>query len=124
MIFRFKRLSGGSEVLSIQQFELIPELAGNPYLPRLFEMFAKDQSQISQVNCRQRYDCDNHAKAYMLHKSFGVLQGEFNTAIDSFLKAQSPDERMQRTSLAIALYNTSCGLCTDVEGDLNAFFTV
>lgn len=48
-VYRFKRLSGGSEVLSVEQFELIPELAGNPFLPRLFEMFAKDQSQISQV---------------------------------------------------------------------------
>ena len=52
VVCRFKRLSGGSEVLSAQQFELIPELAGNPYLPRLFEMFAKDQSQISQVQIK------------------------------------------------------------------------
>eukprot|EP00892_Ulva_mutabilis_P011103 jgi/Ulvmu1/8365/UM042_0071.1 len=75
---RFKRLSGGSSVLSVQQFELIPELAGNPFLPRLFEMFAKDPAQISQV--------------------------EFNSAIDSLLKAQSPEDRMQ---LAFRMFDMS-----------------
>jgi hypothetical protein len=61
-------------LLSAQQFETVPELAGNPFLPRLFQMFDHDQ--------------DNK-----------LTQEEFNAAIETFLKAQTPEERMQRAHL-------------------------
>lgn len=72
-VCRFKRLSGGSEVLSAQQFELIPELAGNPFLPRLFEMFAKDQSQISQVQHGQTSATENMLAADALAQCFSTV---------------------------------------------------
>jgi hypothetical protein len=47
---RFHKLAQGSTSLSIRQFELIPELAGNPFLPRLFAMFDKDEDgSLTQV---------------------------------------------------------------------------
>jgi hypothetical protein len=65
-------LSHGSDKLSAAQFELIPELAGNPFLPRLFELFDHDQDGF-------------------------VNQDEFNHAVDYCLRAQTPEDRMRCT---------------------------
>lgn len=69
---RFTKLSQGSSKISVNQFELLPELAGNPFLPRLFEMFDADQD--------------------------GKLSlPEFNSAIDFFLRLQSIDDKEECT---------------------------
>ena len=48
---RFHKLAQGADVLSVRQFELIPELAGNPFLPRLFAMFDTDKDgKLTQVH--------------------------------------------------------------------------
>ena len=57
--------------MSARQFELIPELAGNVFLPRLFEMFDEDRDGL-------------------------LSQAEFNNSIDHFLRSQTPEERMKR----------------------------
>jgi hypothetical protein len=57
-------------MLNVQQFETIPELAGNPFLSRLFQMFDTDR--------------DNK-----------LTQEEFNSAIDYFLRAQAPVDRIK-----------------------------
>lgn len=67
---RFKRLSDGSDLLSVHQFEMVPELAGNPFLPQLFALWDHD-------------------------KDDKLTQEEFNAAIDTFLRAQTPEEKMQ-----------------------------
>jgi hypothetical protein len=67
---RFSRLSDGSDLLSIHQFEMVPELAGNPFLPQLFSLWDSD-------------------------KDDKLTQEEFNAAIDTFLRAQTPEERIQ-----------------------------
>lgn len=67
---RFQKLSKGSPKLNAQQFETIPELAGNPFLSRLFQMFDTDRDDQ-------------------------LTQEEFNSAIDYFLKAQAPEDRIR-----------------------------
>lgn len=52
----------------MNQFELLPELAGNPFLPRLFEMF----------------DADQDGK---------ISLSEFNAAIEFFLKLQNTSDK-------------------------------
>ncbi|KAI7844791.1 hypothetical protein COHA_001671 [Chlorella ohadii] len=39
---RLKRLGRGEKELARSDFQMIPELAGNPFLPRIFEMFDAD----------------------------------------------------------------------------------
>ena len=72
---RFQKLSAGADEVSVHQFEMIPELAGNPFLPRLFQMF----------------DANKDSK---------LTQAEFNSAIDYFLKAQTPEDRVKCVSRA------------------------
>lgn len=49
---------------------MVPELAGNPFLPQLFALWDRD-------------------------KDDKLTQEEFNAAIDTFLRAQTPEEKMQ-----------------------------
>lgn len=49
---------------------MVPELAGNPFLPQLFALWDHD-------------------------KDDKLTQEEFNAAIDTFLRAQTPEEKMQ-----------------------------
>lgn len=39
---RLKRLGRGEKELARSDFQMIPELAGNPFLPRIFEMYDQD----------------------------------------------------------------------------------
>ena len=39
---RLKRLGRGEKELARSDFQMIPELAGNPFLPRIFEMWVLD----------------------------------------------------------------------------------
>lgn len=39
---RLKRLGRGEKELARSDFQMIPELAGNPFLPRIFEMYDTD----------------------------------------------------------------------------------
>lgn len=70
-------------MVSVQQFETIPELAGNPFLPRLFQMF----------------DADKDSK---------LTQAEFNSAIDYFLKAQTPEDRIKCAPSPLSSVLRSC----------------
>lgn len=54
---------------------MVPELMGNPFLPQLFAL----------------WDTDKDEK---------LTQEEFNGAIDTFLKAQTPDEKMRCAHLS------------------------
>jgi hypothetical protein len=69
-------------MLSVRQFELIPELAGNPFLPRLFEMFDADKDNM-------------------------LTQSEFNNAVDHFLRSQTSEERLKCTCSGPACYPRS-----------------
>jgi len=54
----------------VSQFELIPELAGNPFLPRLFQMF--DANQDGRISL-----------------------DEFTRAMDFFLQLQSAEDKKE-----------------------------
>lgn len=85
---RFQSLSQGSSELSVSQFELIPELAGNPFLPRLFEMFDGDKDGRITIH-------------------------EFNNAIEFFLKMQNSDEKAR---FVFTMYDLSgSGFVTDSD---------
>ncbi|EFN55165.1 hypothetical protein CHLNCDRAFT_134284 [Chlorella variabilis] len=47
---RLKRLGRGEKELARSDFQMIPELAGNPFLPRIFEMY--DQDGDGYMNAR------------------------------------------------------------------------
>jgi len=68
---RLKRLGRGEKELARSDFQMIPELAGNPFLPRIFEMYDTDgdgymgaadlrallESLTRLANEEERYQC-------------------------------------------------------------------
>ena len=73
---RLKRLGRGEKELARSDFQMIPELAGNPFLPRIFEMYDADgdgymgaadlrallESLTRLRNEEERYHCECRAE--------------------------------------------------------------
>jgi hypothetical protein len=55
---RLKRLGRGEKELARSDFQMIPELAGNPFLPRIFEMHDCDgDGYMNAADLRALLDC-------------------------------------------------------------------
>lgn len=91
---RLKRLGRGEKELARSDFQMIPELAGNPFLPRIFEMYDADgdgymgaadlrallESLTRLANEEERYQC-----AWGLGSAWGTGVGRWAGAATSFL---------------------------------------
>lgn len=102
---RLKRLGRGEKELARSDFQMIPELAGNPFLPRIFEMWVvgtRLENGSSKWGCMQQVPAPGLLRL--------LLSGSFTVPPNPPCLHTLPPAGSTRMAMATCMRGT-CGRC-------------